>query len=148
MAATHDPEKMSSHAKEHHSNRREQTRHSADETEQLVFTINVKTGGIVKLEKVDAHGKRREIPKEETIALASKDNLHEIDMALDEAFEAGITSVLESGSSPDTPDTDDMSAEDLELRHALLTGLINRGVRQRLQRRLVQRLILSKARAH
>jgi len=147
MAAAHE-EKTPSHAKEPQGGaKHERARHSAEETEQLIFTINAKSGTVVKVEKIDAHGKRREIPKEETIALASKDNLHEIDMALDEAFEAGITSVLDSDADTDA-DSDDRSDEDVELRHALLTGLISRGVRQRLQRRLVQRLILAKARAH
>lgn len=147
MAAAHEAsDKPSSHAKEHRGGGKpERGRQAPEDTEQLIFTVSAKTGAVVKIEKIDTHGKRREIPTKETIALASKDNLHEIEVALDEAFEAGITSVLDTNADADT---DDSSDEDIELRHALLSGLIDPSVRQRLQRRLVQRLILSKALAH
>lgn len=146
MAPVHeDSEKTPFHAKEHHDARRERTRHSAQETEQIIFTVNSMTGAIVKVEKIDSHGKRREFPKDETAALASKDTVHEIEVALDEAFEAGITSVLEPESDDDA---NGILPEEIELRHALLKGIIGSSIRRRLQRRLVQRLLLSKALAH
>lgn len=71
--------------------------------------------------------------------------MHEIEVALDEAFEAGITSVLEPESDDDA---NGILPEEIELRHALLKGIIGSSIRRRLQRRLVQRLLLSKALAH
>jgi hypothetical protein len=134
------------HEKEHHTAKRERSRHAAHEDiQQLIFTLDVATGGVVKIEKVDSAGKRHEMPREETIALAGKDNLHEIEAALDEAFEAGISSVLEPAEDDDA---DEESEEEMELRRVLLTGIIGRDVRRRLQRRLVQRLILSRTLRH
>ena len=129
-----------------HSAKRERTRHaSGDETKQLIFTLNAATDAIVKIEIVDTAGKRKEIPREETVALAGKDNLHEIEAALDEAFEAGISSVFEP---TDDDESSDETEEEKELRRVLLMHLIGRNVRRRLQHRLVQRLILSRTLKH
>jgi hypothetical protein len=149
MAPTHEnPHKDAPHEKEHHGFKR--GRPASGETEQLVFTIDVKTGGVVKIEKIDPLGKRREIAKDETVALAEKGGIHEIEAALDEAFEAGISSVLEphGDDESDGASTASEGEEDLELRKLLLSGLVSRHVRRRLQRRLVQRLILSQTLAH
>jgi len=147
MSTPHEHvEKAPAHRKEPHGVKPERAhRPAADQTEQLIFTLNAVTGEVVGIEKIDAHGKRRDMVKNETVALAGKDNLHEIEAALDEAFEAGISSVLEPESEVEP---DGGSEEELELRRVLLTGIIGRGVRRRLQRRLVQRLILSRTLAH
>ena len=129
-----------------HSAKRERTRHaSGDETKQLIFTLNAATGAIITIEIVDTDGKRKEIPREETVALAGKDNLHEIEAALDEAFEAGISSVFEP---TDDEEPSDETEEEKELRRVLLMHLIGRNVRRRLQHRLVPRLILSRTLKH
>jgi hypothetical protein len=146
MAPTHENSgKAAFHAKEQHAKKRERN-HAAEPAEQLIFTVNAATGVITKIEKVDARGKHREIAQEETLALTDKDSLHEIEATLDEAFEAGITSVLEPDSRGLDPEAS--SPEDSELRHAVLEEIIQPSVRRRLQRRLVQRLLLSKALAH
>jgi hypothetical protein len=74
-----------------------------------------------------------------------KQNLDEVEAALDEAFEAGICSVLDPGSEDETPEE---TAEEMELRRTLLKLIIGREVRRRLQRRIVQRLILSRTLTH
>ncbi len=138
--------KGASHEKEQHGAKRERTRHAADgETEQLIFTLNAATGAVISIEKVDRDGKRHEVPKDETVALAGKGNLHEIEVALDEAFEAGISSVL-APTSEEEPQEE--TEEETELRRVLLTHIISRNVRRKLQRRLVQRLILSQTLTH
>ena len=129
-----------------HGAKRERTRHAAgDETKQLIFTLNAASGAIIKIELVDTAGKRKDIAREETVALAGKDNLHEIEAALDEAFEAGISSVFEP---TDDDEPSDETEEEKELRRVLLMHLIGRNVRRRLQHRLVQRLILSRTLKH
>jgi len=137
-----EPEKSSAHEREHHGSKREKTRPAAgEEIQQLIFTIKVATGAVIKIEKIDPSGKRREVPEKETVALVGKDNVHEIEAALDEAFEAGISSVLEPNSDEEPMEE---SAEETELRRVLLSHLIGRGIRRRLQRRLVDRLALSR----
>ncbi len=145
-------EKAAPHEKEQHGAKRERTRHApGGETEQLIFTLNAATGAVLSIEKIDLDGKRHEVAKEETIALAGKGNLHEIEVALDEAFEAGISSVLEPTSEDQPQDETEEhgeTEEETELRRVLLTHIIGRDVRRRLQHRLVQRLLLSRTLAH
>ncbi len=131
--------------KEQRGAKRARTRHAALETEQLIFTLNATTGAVISIEKVDPDGKRHEIPLNETVALAGKGNLHEIEVALDEAFEAGISSVL-GPAGKDEPQ--DETEEETELRRLLVTRIISQNVRRRLQRRLAQKLALSQTLAH
>jgi hypothetical protein len=138
--------KTTNHEREPHGAKRERGRQGhAEETMQLIFTLNTATGAVAKMEKIDGAGKRREVEKEETLKLVGKDNFHEIEAALDEAFEAGISSIFEAeGEDDESPE----SEEETEIRRILLTGMVGRNVRQRLQRRLVQRLILSRTLKH
>jgi hypothetical protein len=100
------------------------------------------TGEVVKVEKIDVGGNRHELTKEERTGLAGKNEVSEIEDALDEAFEAGICSLLDPRSEvEESSETGDEAA----LRRELLTLIIGAGVRRRLQRRIVQRLILSRA---
>jgi hypothetical protein len=141
--ARENSERGSFHDKEHHSKR--PRAHDPEESVQLIFTVSSATGTVLRIEKVDSQGKRREVPEEEAVALAGEHGLHEIDAALDDAFEAGIASVLAPGS---IDDTNGVSDEEIELRRELLAGIIEQGTRRRLRRRLVERLILSRALAH
>jgi hypothetical protein len=122
------------------------TRSAGDEeTEQLIFTLRAATGEIIRVEKADAAGKRGELPKDEAVELVGKQNLDEVEAALDEAFEAGICSVLDPESEHETSEE---TAEETELRRTLLKLIIGREIRRRLQRRIVQRLILSRTLTH
>jgi hypothetical protein len=135
------------HEREQHGTKRGGKRHVAGgDTVQLIFTLQAATGAVTSIEKVDPDGKRHEIKLDETVALAGKGNLNEIEAALDEAFEAGISSVLEPAAGQDEPQ--DETEEDAELRRALLARIISQNVRRRLQRRLAQRLALSQTLAH
>ena len=116
----------------------------AIEAEQLVFTLCVATGQIVKVETVDSAGKRHEVRTDEAVELAGKDDMKGIETALDDAFEAGIISMLDPESDAEESNESDESAEDLRLRRELLTLIIGSEVRRRLLRRLAGRLILTK----
>ena len=126
--------------------RREPGRAAAvEETEQLIFTLRKTSGEVVRIEKVDSGGKRSEIQKDEAAMLAGKQNLDEVESALDEAFEAGIFSVLDPGGQQEAAEETD---EEIDLRRLMLKLIIGREVRQRLQGRIAQRLILSQALGH
>ena len=119
----------------------------AIEAEQLVFTLCVATGQIVKVETVDSGGKRHEVPTDEAVELAGKDDMKGIETALDDAFEAGIISMLDPESDAEESNESnesDETAEDLRLRRELLTLIVGSEVRRRLLRRLAGRLILTK----
>jgi hypothetical protein len=117
---------------------------SAESTgiEQIIFTMRAPAGEVIKLEKIDVGGNRRELSKEEIANLAGENEASEIEDALDEAFEAGISSLLdpieEEEESPET-------GNEVALRRELLTLIVGAGVRRRLQRRIVGRLLLSRA---
>lgn len=113
------------------------------ETEQLIFTLRSGTGEVLKIEKVNATGQRSEIPDGEIAGLAGKESLHEIEAALDDAFEVGISRLLDPGDDDEAPEEKE-TAEEMELRKLLLGLIIGQAVRRRMRRRIVQRLILSR----
>ena len=115
---------------------------AGDGTEQFIFTMRAPTGEVVKVEKIDVGGNRHELSKEEIAGFVGKNEVSEIEDALDEAFEAGICSLLDPRSEvEERPETGD----ELALRRELLTLVVGAGVRRRLQQRIVQRVILSRA---
>jgi hypothetical protein len=114
------------------------------EAEQLVVTLRVATGQIEKVEKVDAGGNRREIATDEAVELAGREDMEGIENAIDDAFEAGIISMLDPEGDAEEFNGPDETAEDLQLRRELLTLIIGSEVRRRLLRRLAGRLILAK----
>jgi hypothetical protein len=116
---------------------------SAESTgiEQIIFTMRAPAGEVIKLEKIDVGGNRRELSKEEIANLAGENEGSEIEDALDEAFEAGISSLLDPSEDEESPET----GNEVTLRRELLTLIVGAGVRRRLQRRIVGRLLLSRA---
>src|SRR4029078_12566469 len=96
---------------------------SAEEEEQLVVTFNAAMGEIVKVEKVDKAGKRQELTEEECAKLAGRDEVEEIEAALEEAFEAGVAVVVGDDDKEDAEDDDD---EERALRQLLIGGLLGR----------------------
>jgi hypothetical protein len=115
-----------------------------DEAEQLVVTLRVATGQIEKVEKVDSSGNRREVATDEAVELAGRDDMERIETAIDDAFEAGINSMLDPESDAEEFYGPDEPAEDRQLRRELLTLIIGSEVRRELLRRLAGRLILAK----
>ena len=115
---------------------------TGDGTEQIIFTIRAPAGEVVKVEKIDVGGNRRDLSKEEIAGLVGTKEVSEIENALDEAFETGICSLLDPSSEvEENPETGD----ELALRRELLTLVVGAGVRRRLQQRIIQRVILSRA---
>ncbi|HVA28777.1 MAG TPA: hypothetical protein VNF68_11390 [Candidatus Baltobacteraceae bacterium] len=78
-------------------------------TEQLVITRNVPSGEIVNFEFVDASGQRTQISDEQIHAIAGQDEIAEIASALDEAFDTGVSVLLE-----ETLDEDEIPPSDAE----------------------------------
>lgn len=117
---------------------------ATQKAEQLVVTLRAATGRIEKVERIDSGGKRREVAADEAVELAGREEMERIETALDDAFEAGIVSMLDPESDAEEFDEPDETAEDLQLRRELLTLIIGGKVRRRLLRRLAGRLILAK----
>jgi hypothetical protein len=105
----------------------------------FTFTIDADTAQVVKFEAQDASGARCEISEDEKGSLvhAGEDGLEE---AFQEAFEAGIDCVL-GGANESNEGRE--SARDAELRHLLLTPLIEHSPAKRLlQPEVLNRAIL------
>jgi hypothetical protein len=105
--------------------------------EQVMVTIQGPRGRIVKVERVDKSGKRQDLVEEEWTRLVGRDEVEEIEAALEEAFEAGVAAVLgEEYEDGEGYENDDEST----LRRFLVGGLLRRSVR----RRILERLLLSR----
>ena len=106
----------------------------------FAFTIDANTARIVKLETLDASGSRHELSEEEKASLAREESANGLEDVVERAFEAGIACVL-GGEEPQ--EKTEESAEDAELRHMLLTPLIEHSPAKRLiEREALTRAIL------
>ena len=106
----------------------------------FTFTIDASTAQVVKLEAQDASGVRRELSDEEKSNLAQAGIEGDLEQFVERAFEAGIACVLGGGEPEDKADE---PAEEAELRHLLLTPLIEHSPAKRLmQREALNRAIL------
>jgi hypothetical protein len=119
---------------------------TASKTEQLVFTLRGGTSEVVKIEKIDIAGKRSEVPDAKAIEITGKDYIAEIEAALDEAFEAGISSILnlQGGDEPTSGET----SEEISFRRLVLELIIDHDARNRAKRRILQRFTLGKSQVH
>ena len=104
----------------------------------FTFTIDASTAQIVRLEAEDASGERHELSDEEKASLAQAGSEGSLEQFVERAFEAGIDCVLGGGEREDRAEE---PAEEAELRHLLLTPLIEHSP----ARRLMQREVLSRA---
>src|SRR5262245_30711916 len=111
-----------------------------EEIRQLVVTINPAMGGIVKVEKIDKAGKHEELSEEECGKLVGEDEVEEILAALDEAFEAAVTSVIGDGD-PAEGKYEDEDDEDKAIRRYLISDLL---IPRAVRRRILHRILLSR----
>jgi hypothetical protein len=104
----------------------------------FAFTIDASTAQVVKLETLDASGTRHELSDEEKANLAQAGTTGGLEEFVEKAFEAGIACVLGEGEQKA-----DEPAEEAELRHLLLTPLIEHSpVKCLMQREVLNRAIL------
>jgi len=106
----------------------------ADETEQLVLTMSAPKGEILKVERIDRAGHRRELSHDEFTELAGAEDADDLENALGEAYGAGIVDAFGE-------EEEDEDEEDAALRRLLLARLLGR----QLVRRRLRRLILGRA---
>jgi hypothetical protein len=104
------------------------TRQPAARPDRLAFTLDLKTGQIIRVEGVDADDERRELSETEMADLRSGLRQTRIETLLEEAFEAGITCVLGGGDPDEPPET----ADDADLRQIILKPLMHDSAAARL----------------
>jgi hypothetical protein len=94
----------------------------------LTFTIDAKTGQLVKFESLDESGARHELSDEEKANLAREGIGDRLEQIVEQAFEAGIACVLGGDNRGQAQE----SEQDAELRHLLLLPLIEHSMAKRL----------------
>src|SRR3974377_1497003 len=88
----------------------------------ITITLDTDTGRIVKVEKVDSAGARRDLSDEDAASL-TKGNPLTLAGIIEQAFEAGIACVL--GDEPGQDETEE-SADDAAFSRLLLMPLMER----------------------
>ena len=140
-AVNNDPGKPGSSAKKSSGAKSSSPASESPQPDLLAFTIQARTGQIVKIESVDSTGVRHELSDEEKTNLAKEKSKATLEDMLEQAFEAGIACVLgDADSEDDAPE----SAKDADLRRLLLRPLIEDGAAKRmLQRDALSRAVLT-----
>ena len=109
----------------------------------FAFTIDASTGQITKLEKVDSAGTRRQLSEQDKISLQSSKSWHTLEAIVEQAFEAGIASVLGNG---DEKNEAQELEDEAEVRRTLLHALMERSrTMTLLQRSVLGQAILATA---
>jgi hypothetical protein len=70
-------------------------------TEQFIITRNVETGDVLSIETIDASGARATIPDGTAQKIAGQDEFKELESALNEAFDSGVTMLFEDSEDDD-----------------------------------------------
>jgi hypothetical protein len=87
----------------------------------VAFTIDADAGRIVKIEKVDSTGARRDLSDEDAASLTKRNTLT-LETLIERAFEAGIACVL----GDEAPQDEALESEDDALSRLLLMPLMER----------------------
>jgi len=106
----------------------------------VTITIDAESAEVVRIEGVDATGSRHELSDEEKASIIKERRDERLGMLVEQAFEAGIASVL---GLEDEEETTEESPEDVELRRELLAPLMERsGLGHLTERAALNRAIL------
>ena len=117
-----------------------ETRSDRPVTKYLAVTVDADSARVIRVDGVDATGGRRELSGDERAKLVKDWSDDEFPDVVEQAFEAGIASVLGGDEGPTTAE----SPEDATLRHRLLEPLIERSAIGRLRERgALNRALLS-----
>jgi hypothetical protein len=112
----------------------------------VTITIDAESAEVVRVEGVDATGARRELSDDEKASLMKEGRDERVTALVEQAFEAGIASVL---GIEEEEETTQESPEDAEFRRQLLAPLLERsGLRHLTERPALNRAILGTLMEH
>jgi hypothetical protein len=112
---------------------------STEETEQIVVTVSPQRGEILKVEKIERPGHRRELTEEEFAALAGEDEEEELEAAVEEAYTAGVLDAL--GEEDEEEDEEETALRQFILGRAVGRQLLRRGLRRLILHRALRRVL-------
>jgi len=108
-------------------------------TKELVLTLSVPDGEVIKVETLEKSGQRKELAEEEFAALAGEDEGE--DISPEEAYAAGIADAGEDEFEFDE-EGDEEEIERFVLREMVARQLLRRGVRRFILGRLRKRQLM------
>jgi hypothetical protein len=112
----------------------------------FAFTLDANTGQIIKLEKADSAGVRRQLSELEKLSLRSRKSWRTVEALVEQAFEAGIGCILGNEDEKDEAQDSEESETEAEVRRTLLQPLLERGRTKTLfQRKVLGQAILATA---
>ena len=111
---------------------------------QIIVTLSLPKGEVVRVEKFAKSGKRHEVSQKEFAALAGRDEMDDLGAALEEIYAAGISDAMDDAFD-DFSDTDEIDR--FILQEAAGREFARRGVRKLIVRKVLRRG-LGKKRAH
>jgi hypothetical protein len=109
----------------------------AGETEQLVLTLDVATGEIVNVEKLDRSGHRHELTEAEYAELAADDVTDELEATFEEAYETAVADALGE-------DAEELALRRLVGGHLLVRGMLRHELGRQLLRRAIRRQVVKR----
>jgi hypothetical protein len=117
-----------------------------EETREVVVTLGGSKGEVLKAEKLERSGTRRDLTEEEFAALVGEDELEDLGAALEEAYAAGINDALHDALGEKDEEEDDEEDEEIVLRRFILgraagRQLLRRGVRRLILARVLRRML-------
>jgi hypothetical protein len=117
------------------------------DTRQIVLTLSVPEGEVIKIEKLDKNGHRQPMPEEEFAALAGDDDAEDLGEVLEGAYTAGISDALNdelSAQEEDSDEDDDEIVRRFMLRRAAGRQLLRAGLRKFILRRRLRREVIER----
>jgi hypothetical protein len=111
------------------------------QTQQFILTLGMPAGQVIKIERLENSGERREMSDEEFTALAGDSADADLQPVLEEAYAAGIADAIqdELDREQDEEDDDAEMFRRLIVRRAAGRKLLRQGIRQFVLRRVIQR---------
>ena len=115
---------------------------AATETmDEIVLTLSPATHDVVKVERLGKAGQRKELTEQECAELAGGDEVDELVVAVQEAYEAGVMKGLDQQHDYDEAD-EDLVIWQLLLDRPRQVGPLRRDIRRAMLHRLLLRRLL------
>ena len=115
--------------------------HSTERMDEIVLTLNPATHDVVKVERLGKNGQRKELTEQECAELAGNDEIDDVVVAVQEAYEAGVMTGLDQQHDYDESD-EDLVIWQLLLDSPSQVGPLRRGLRRAMLHRLLLRRLL------
>ena len=130
------------HDREPSASKQPASHSAATETmDEIVLTLRPATHDVVKVERLGRAGQRKELSEHECAELAGDDELDELVVAVQEAYEAGVMKGLDQDHDYDEAD-EDLVIWQLLLDRPRQVGPLRRDIRRAMLHRLLLRRLL------